>query len=281
MKTEFSPIVPVIKAGNGRGFSASRIDRDGLAGFTSPVMGLDHFRMSAPTFAPHPHAGFAAVSYLFEDSECGMRNRDSLGHDSVVAPGEIIWTQAGQGVIHDEVPERTGHTVHGIQLFVNSLGRNKQKPPQLLRLKREEVPVFSDAQGNRVRVVVGEYAELRSPLAPAEPFTLLDASLRGSMRFALLPGWNAVFYVMAGSLTLRSETEQRLVGSEQIVAVRSQSGADLELAATEGTRLLVLSGPAFNEPVVAHGPFIMNTEREIVEATERYRTGRMGSLAAL
>lgn len=74
-------------------FSARRLDLQALTGFINPVMGFDHFRMSGPTFAPHPHAGFSAVSYVFEDSSGALRNRDSLGNDLSIEPGAMVWTR--------------------------------------------------------------------------------------------------------------------------------------------------------------------------------------------
>lgn len=92
-------------------------------------MELDHYRMKAITFAPHPHAGFASISYIFEHSRGGLRNRDSLGNDFEVAPGELVWTRAGTGVVHDERPAIVGRDVHGLQIFVNSAAANKAAAP--------------------------------------------------------------------------------------------------------------------------------------------------------
>jgi redox-sensitive bicupin YhaK (pirin superfamily) len=101
---ELSPVAEAPEARHGARFSANRLDLAALEGFSSPVVGFDHFRMSGPTFAPHPHAGFSAVSYVFEDSAGALHNRDSIGHDLIASAGDVIWTQAGSGVIHEEVP---------------------------------------------------------------------------------------------------------------------------------------------------------------------------------
>lgn len=143
MQAEFSSVVAAPRDTHGRTFAAARIDMKRLAGFTSPLVGVDHFWMSGPTFAPHPHAGFAAITYVFDDSEGGMRNRDSLGHDFVAGPGDLIWTQAGAGVIHDELPDAPGKTVHGLQIFVNSSEKHKSLAslaPQVRHIRSVEVP---------------------------------------------------------------------------------------------------------------------------------------------
>ena len=94
-------------------------------------MGLDHYRMSGPTFAPHPHAGFSAVSYVFEDSKGGLRNRDSLQHDLVIEPGAMVWTQAGSGVVHDEFPVQTR--------FPARIAEDSESPWRHLNNNRSEI----------------------------------------------------------------------------------------------------------------------------------------------
>src|SRR5207253_5326412 len=83
-----------------------------------PFLGIDHFSMRVPRSPPHPHAGFCALTYVFEDSEGALVSRDSLGHTSVVHPRDLCWTTAGRGIVHEEVPE-SGRVVHGLQVFVN------------------------------------------------------------------------------------------------------------------------------------------------------------------
>ena len=83
-----------------------------------PFLGIDHAWMSAPTFAPHPHAGFSAVSYVFLDSETGIENKDSFGNHNLIQPGGLHWAAAGSGIVHEEVPAEPGKTVHSLQIFV-------------------------------------------------------------------------------------------------------------------------------------------------------------------
>src|SRR6266508_3788 len=90
-----------------------------MAKLIDPFIGVDHAWMSAPTFPPHPHAGFSAVSYLFLDSETGIANQDSIGNHNLIRPGGLHWTTAGRDVVHEEVSAEAGKTVHSLQLFVN------------------------------------------------------------------------------------------------------------------------------------------------------------------
>jgi len=138
MSLQLSPVARAPESSHGGNFSVHRLDLARLEGFLHPILGFDHFRMNGPTFAPHPHAGFSAVSYVFEDSPGALRNRDSLGHDLTVQPGELLWTQAGSGVIHDEVPATRGAPIHGLQLFVNLSSKNKHIEPRMLHFSQGE-----------------------------------------------------------------------------------------------------------------------------------------------
>lgn len=94
-----------------------------------PFLAVDHAWIGGPTFPPHPHAGFSAVSYLFLDSETGIDNRDALGNRNLIQPGGLHWTVAGSGVVHEEVPAEPGKTVHMLQVFINlPLDRQTQAP---------------------------------------------------------------------------------------------------------------------------------------------------------
>jgi len=121
-----------------------------------PFVMVDHFVMPDAAFAPHPHAGFSAVTYLFEDSAGRARNRDSFGTDNDLLPGSLHWTQAGSGMLHEELPSTPGSAAHGLQLFVNSARVHKNVPPEAFHLASDEVPVVHTAGGARVRVVLGD-----------------------------------------------------------------------------------------------------------------------------
>ena len=108
MPIRFSPVVATRARGEGSAFSIRSIDLEALGDVGSPVALLDDFRVSGRPFGPHPHAGFSAVTYVFEDSPGSLRSRDSLGDDLVVDPGGLVWTLAGSGVLHEEIPAEPG-----------------------------------------------------------------------------------------------------------------------------------------------------------------------------
>jgi redox-sensitive bicupin YhaK (pirin superfamily) len=132
--------------------------------------------MSAPTFPPHPHAGFSAVSYLFLDSETGIDNRDSLGTRNLIRPGGLHWATAGSGIVHEEIPAEPGKTVHSLQIFVNLAPERQGIAPFALSLEPQDVPVVK-LPGAKVRVPVGDFRGARSPLHPPTEVTMLDISL--------------------------------------------------------------------------------------------------------
>lgn len=282
MSFKFSLVVRAAHSSHGGNFSVLRLDRQPLAGFIEPIMGFDHFRMSGPTFAPHPHAGFSAVSYVFDDSAGALRSRDSLGHDLTVRPGEILWTEAGSGVIHDEFPAQSGQEVHGLQLFVNLGSRNKQLSPRVLYAEGDEFPVVEGAHGNRIRILSGKLEDVASPIAPAEPFDFFDARVRGPWTYSVETERTVMAYVLSGAVTLAAAGEQRTLREHEAIGIRAgASGGTLQLEPLAPTHLLLLSGRDPEEPVAIYGPFIMNTQAELEQAYERYRTGRMGRLAPL
>ncbi len=114
-----------------------------------PFLALTDFHMTEPTFAPHPHAGFSAVTYMFRDSAGSFRNRDSLGDESVIEPGALHWTQAGAGMMHEEIPIEPGLDCHGLQLFVNLRSEHKLAPPRAFHVSAADVPVVDVAPVSR------------------------------------------------------------------------------------------------------------------------------------
>lgn len=262
------------------GFSVKAVDFSAVANVGSPVLVLDDFRVRGSPFEPHPHAGFSAVTYVFEDSPGRLRSRDSLGHDVEIGPGGIVWTQAGRGMIHHEVPADLRGELHGLQLFVNLSRRNKHLAPQMLVLKGDDVPFWQSNKGDRVRVVAGTYAGVASPLVPPEPFDFLDVALRRGIAYDLQRGNVAIVYVASGEILVRAGDQERIVGKEHAVAIHG-GNARLTFTAVSPARTVVLSGAAIHEPVLTHGPFIMNEWSQIETAVARYRAGDMGHLAPL
>lgn len=278
MAIHLSPPIK-IKTRGGPSFSVKSIDLHELGENVSPIAVLDDFRVSGRPFPPHPHAGFSAVTYVFEDSPGDLRSGDSLGNDIRVGPGGVVWTQAGRGVIHHEVPAQPDRELHGAQFFVNLSAKNKLIPPQVLSLDGKDVPEWHSEEGDRVRVVVGNYRDVASPLTPAEPFTLLDAEVRQELTLDLQPEQYGLLYVQSGSARIASDTKALSLVLGQAVTVRG-SGS-VRVMAEETVRMLFLVGTEIHDPVLANGPFIMNDPAQIADAMKRYQTGGMGRMDQL
>jgi redox-sensitive bicupin YhaK (pirin superfamily) len=191
----------------------------------------------------------------------------------VLGEGDIQWMTAGRGVVHSEMPSRFG--VHSLQLWLNLPASHKMSQPTYRDQKLEATPV-KRGPGYEVRVYAGRHDGLEQPHASLWPRTLLDARVRGGRRIELgVPrGYRAFLFVLEGSG--RIEGDDTAVKDEDVVWFRPPEGeAVLGLEADIDMRALLVAGPTIEEPVVAHGPFVMNTVDEIRQAYDDYRSGRL------
>ena len=278
MSIHFSPVIAAQDRGTGGAFSVKALDLAGAGDSASPVIVLDDFRVRGRPFPPHPHAGFAAVTYVFEDSPGGLRSRDSLGNDVVTGPGGIVWTQTGSGLIHEELPADSNLELHGLQIFVNLSSKNRLAAPQMLRLEADQVPEWRNEDGDRVRVLVGSFRGISSALVPVEPFQLLDVELQREISLELQSAYNAIVYVVNGTARVLADGRNQTLSASHAVALTG-SGGSITLAALHTTHLFILSGASIREPLVMHGSFIMNTQSQIDAVVARYQSGKMGHLA--
>lgn len=266
------------RANRGSHFRAYRLDSSDPASI-DPFLGIDHAWMSAPTFPPHPHAGFSAVTYLFLDSETGIANRDSLGNSTLIQPGGLHWTAAGRGVIHEENPAVTGSTAHLLQIFVNLPRERQDAAPFALSLAPHDVPVVQHP-GVRVRVPLGTFDGVHSPLAPPTEVTLLDISLEA--------GAELVLPLSSGQRAL----VMPIFGSAQVDGVRfglDDLGAPILPAAAEatthtlvgepgGARVAVLIGKPLRQPVISNGPMAFASQVSLTAASAAYQRNEFGRL---
>lgn len=245
-----------------------------LADFDPFVM-VDHFVMPDAVFAPHPHAGFSAVTYLFEDSAGGVHNRDSFGPPRDILPGALHWTQAGRGMVHEELPSVPGRAAHGLQIFVNSARANKLVPPAAFHLRPDDVPVVEAAGGARVRVVLGDFGGAASRIGAHTPVTLLDITLapHGRLEVPLPRSQQAFAIVVDGGL------DGLTVAGKYALRFDAAGDAIALAAAADGARLVLLAGEPLREPVFTHGPFVGNDAADVAAMIRRYQAGQMGALA--
>jgi redox-sensitive bicupin YhaK (pirin superfamily) len=259
-----------------RDLSTVRFDLGRLDDGRSPILLLDDFRVSGRPFGPHPHAGFSAITYVFEDSEGALRSRDSFGADVTVGGGGMVWLQAGRGALHEETPADMRRELHGVQVYVNLTAANKTIAPKTLWVEGADVPIWHDGTGNRVRVLVGAYDGVLSPLVPEEPFRFLDVTVAGRLAVDFDPAAFSLVYARDAA-TLNADGRNVSLQAGQVVSV--EDTASLLVSAAPSARLLVLSGNRIDEPRHIEGPFILNSARDVDSAMARYRSGEMGRLA--
>lgn len=257
-------------------FSASSISAQGTGAEIDPVISIDVFHMRAPVFAPHPHAGFSAVTYLFEDSEGDFVSRDSKGGHIVSKPGGVIWNVAGSGLIHDEYPKVEGEMSHGLQIFINLSSTQKHIEPSVLFVDGDEMPIYSE-NGATVRVITGSAGIVQAKIQPPENITFLDIKLGPNSSFvkALPPDENVLLYVVSGNVYVGEEHKE--LKADQ-TATLDLDGDTILLTASENAQVILIAGKPHREQLVSHGPFIMNTREQIQDAIKRYLSGEMGYL---
>lgn len=257
-------------------FSAFNISSQTTGCEIDPIISIDDFRMREPVFTPHPHAGFSAVTYLFEDSEGEFVSRDSMGGHFVSKPGEVIWNIAGSGLIHDEYPKVVGEMSHGLQMFINLPSVQKLQKPTVLFVNGSEIPEYNGG-GVIVRVIAGNMKEVHAKIEPPGDITFLDIKFTSKSSFEkrFASDQNVLLYVISGSVYVGDE--QKELKEMQTAVLNSESG-NVWLTANEYAQVILLGSTPLHEPVVSHGPFIMNTSKQIEEAILRYQSGEMGEL---
>lgn len=226
----------------------------------------------------HPHRGFETVTVVYQGE---LEHRDSAGNRGSIGPGDVQWMTAASGVLHEEKHSqaftRSGGVMEMAQLWVNLPARHKMSPPRYQELLAAGIPVVTlPASAGTVRVIAGDFNGTAGAAQTVTPVVLWDVKLRSGARVELpiAEGYSAAVYVRSGSV--------RLAGTHQAqareLAVAQRSGAGLLVETEVDAELLVVGGQNIDEPVVAYGPFVMNTPQEIQAAIDDVRAGRFGEL---
>jgi len=246
-----------------------------------PFLLFDHFAFNDPIEGPlvgfpmHPHRGIETVTYMLEGN---TRHRDSLGNMGVIGPGDVQWMTSGRGIMHEEMPKRGPEgTVYGFQLWVNLPASEKMGLPRYQEVISDTIPSIASAgeNGSKVRVVAGQYDGVTGPVSEiaAQPL-YMDVTLQAGEEFSLpVPqGHTVVAYVFEGRGLFGD-------GADQIVeAIRMLTFGEGDLVLAQAApnthvRFMLMAGAPFGEPIVPYGPFVMNTEAEIMQAMTDLRNG--------
>ncbi|MCP4974980.1 MAG: pirin family protein [Maribacter sp.] len=226
----------------------------------------------------HPHRGFTPVTFIIEGE---IHHRDSRGNNQIAKKGEVQWMHAGSGIVHSERPSQDlmdrNESNEMIQLWVNSPAYKKMQEPSYQYVPERDIPFFHSENKNIcTKVIAGDYASLKGKIVPESELLVLwsEASGQESQTFSVPKGFNTVIYTIKGNLKINGFG---LVEKENLVVFEDE-GEQIEIIAEEDASFLVLSGEPLNEKMVQHGPFVMNSETEILEAMRDYQMGKMGIL---
>jgi redox-sensitive bicupin YhaK (pirin superfamily) len=224
-------------------------------------------------FPSHPHRGFETVTYMLDGR---MRHKDNHGNEGLLTPGSVQWMTAGRGLVHSEMPEQESGRMRGFQLWVNLPAREKMTDPRYQEFAPDRIPVVQPATGVEVKVIAGRVGDTVGPIAqPATDPVYLDIALEPGTgwEYALPAGHNAFAYVFEGALDLGAGDDARALETHEMGVV---GGGEVLLlrAGSRGARLILVAGTPLREPVARHGPFVMNTRQELMQAFVDFQEGR-------
>jgi redox-sensitive bicupin YhaK (pirin superfamily) len=228
----------------------------------------------------HPHRGFETVTIVYQGE---VDHRDSTGAGGHIGPGDVQWMTAAAGILHEEFHSeeftRQGGTLEMVQLWVNLPAKDKMAEPGYQNLLDADIPAVALAgDAGQVRVIAGEYAGHRGPARTFTPIDVWDIRLNqsGSTRFTLPEGRTLALVALRGTVLINGS---EVVREAQLVQF-DRAGAEVSLEANTDAILLLLSGEPIDEPIVGHGPFVMNSRAEIEQAIADFNSGKFGAMTA-
>ena len=270
-------LVEGVATSDGAGVSLTRVLTGKLQRRLDPFLMLDAFGSDDPDeyiagFPDHPHRGFETVTYMLHGR---MRHRDSAGHEGLLENGGMQWMIAGRGAIHSEIPQQEDGLMEGFQLWLNLPARNKMTAPWYKDFSSADIPEYTTEDGITVRVIAGSSNGVAGAMTReiTEPL-YLDIHIPANAAFSsAIPGsHNAFIYVYRGAVNVGDER----VKLQRMGILSNTPGADgVTISATEDARLILVAGKPLNEPIVQYGPFVMNTQEEIHQALDDFRSGHL------
>ncbi len=226
----------------------------------------------------HPHRGFETVTVAYKGK---VAHHDSAGGGGVIGEGDVQWMTAASGILHKEYHEenfsKQGGEFQMVQLWVNLPAKDKMSPPKYQSLSNDQINKYTlPEDAGIIEVIAGDYQGMEGSASTFSPVHLLNAKLNtgGNALFSFPKHYSTGMLVIEGSVTVN--------GTEKVptdhFALMENDGTDFQITALENSIVLVLSGEPLKEPIAAHGPFVMNTRQEIIQAIEDYNLGKFGYL---
>lgn len=247
-----------------------------------PFLMLDEFYSDDPNdylagFPSHPHRGFETITYMLEGR---MRHEDHLGNSGLLETGGVQWMTAGRGIIHSEMPEQKEGRMRGFQIWLNLPAEDKMMPAGYEDIPAEKMARVALEKGGHIKVIAGEAQvadqQVKGVINPdgnkrTDP-QVWDIVLNANETVSFVPKahWQGGLYLYDGIANL-AETEL----PPRSMAVLTPGESITLVAGSEGARLLFLAGRPLKEDIAQYGPFVMNTEAEIIAAIQDYQTGRL------
>jgi redox-sensitive bicupin YhaK (pirin superfamily) len=261
-------------------FAARQYPRRAFGTLSDPVLNIDWFEMSGPTFPAHPHAGFSAVTYVFADSPNGFVNRDSLSGDAVtIPPGALHWSRASRGIIHEEMPIEGQGPVRGLQIFINLPADRQLDPAAAFHVDASDV-VTKLGGGWQSRVAVDGLAIGSDTDALPAPVRIQEVQLDAGARWVIpIPaGWGGIVIALSGDVALK---DGPTLDASAAIAFAAPSDTHLTLAAGEsGARIALVSGAQLDQPVHSQGPFMLASAEALAGRIAAYEAGDFGKIAS-
>ncbi|MFO0936281.1 MAG: pirin family protein [Gemmataceae bacterium] len=253
----------------------------------SPFLMLDYVGPAefAPADTPrgvseHPHRGFETVTVVYSGE---VEHRDSSGGGGVIGPGDVQWMTAASGLVHEEMHSREftkrGGTLEMVQMWVNLPAKDKKRKPHYQSIVANQIPeTVLPGDAGKVRVIAGSFQEASGPASTYTPVNVWDVRLNAGHRaeFAVPNGQTTLMLVLSGHVELADGAT--LTSGD--LAIYDPIGDSFAVTAKDEVKMLILTGEPIDEPIVAHGPFVMNSADEIQQAFRDYQSGRMGQLAS-
>ncbi len=264
-------------ASDGAGVKLTRVIGQPRLPDLDPFLLLDEFGTDKAEdyiagFPDHPHRGFETVTYMLDGR---MRHKDNHGHEGVLEPGAVQWMTAGRGIVHSEMPEQREGRMRGFQLWMNLPAKDKMSAPNYQEFGGASLPVV-ERTGAQVKVIAGTLDGVSGPVKqPATDPIYMDIRLDAGVDFALpVPaGHSAFVYVYEGSLAAGVSRETATLDAQVLGVLGEGSEVRLQGRAPR-TRAILVAGRPLREPVARHGPFVMNTREELMQAFADFQSGK-------
>ncbi|MDA9558801.1 pirin family protein [Alphaproteobacteria bacterium] len=224
----------------------------------------------------HPHRGFETVTFAYQGE---IEHRDSSGGGGVIKPGDVQWMTAGRGVVHDEFHSvdfsKKGGVFEMVQLWINLPKKKKMTKPKYQELKSKYIPRINLGEGTELRVIAGSYQGSKGPSSTFTAINIYDIISKNSKNISLnfRNNTNTIILIMSGELQIENKNFKEIN-----ILIFEQDGENINCKISKDFKGLILNSEPINEPIISHGPFVMNTKQEILEAIEDFENGKMGNL---